>query len=98
MAPVDVRYSIPDDENAPLYAAAELRPDKPIRLRFQPDIFMKDRAERGLYCAWRGVHWTLDCQTPDEAIELKQALGAFFKVAAEAGPDEAMRRLQKVAA
>jgi len=85
---VDVTYSVPTDQDALVYDAFDERPDKPVRLRFQPDVFRINKGERGRYDAWRGVHWSIECTTPGEAIALKNALLVFFDAARELGPDK----------
>ena len=72
---MQVQYSAEtlDLDKAVEEAQAE-RPDKPIRVRLQPALLRSD----GAYVAWRGVAWSVACETPAEAIALRQALVAFF--------------------
>ena len=93
LALVHVNYSVPTDQDALVYEAYAERPDKPLRLRVQPDIFRLNRGERGRYDAWKGVHWTVELETPGEAVALKDALRLFFAVAEEIGADGVRERL-----
>jgi hypothetical protein len=88
---MDVTYSadIGDLDQAVQDAQAE-RPGKPIKIRLQPTIFRLRGAEAtgGDHQAWKGVSWTLECQTAQEAIGLRETLRAFFTAvgAVGAGP------------
>lgn len=94
LASVHVNYSIPEDQDALVHTAFAERPDKPLRLRLQPDIFrLNQRSARGRYDAWKGVHWTVELATPGEAVALKDALRLFFDVAEEIGADGVRERL-----
>lgn len=80
---MDVSYTAdPIDLDQPAHEAAEARPGKPIRLRVIPTLL---RAT-GDYVAWRGVAWTVSCQTAAEAIEVRRALEAFFERLGDSGP------------
>lgn len=94
---MQVRYSVPEDQDKPVYEAAEERPEKPIRIRLQPDVFRANEGERGLFMAWRGVHWTVECETPGEAVALKEGLKAFFDLCSLAGVDDVRQTLIKIA-
>ena len=69
-----------DDRRAVEQAAAE-RPGKPILIRIHPTIFRD-----GQYHSWKGVHWKLEVDSPTEAVELRDALQAFFQAVVAAGP------------
>jgi hypothetical protein len=89
---VDVQYSFPD-EDAQVYRIAEQRPDAPIRIRIQPDLYVQ-RDGRALYMAWRQVFWRVECATPGEAIALKDALHAFFSCCLRSGADNVRMHLE----
>lgn len=88
---------VPKDMDQPPYEAAAERPGKPIRVRLQPTLFRKREGRTGgEQQAWPGVSWLFDCQTPEEAIALRDALRLFFVTAAELGPAEVSRRLEEI--
>jgi hypothetical protein len=64
-------------------ADAERKAGETIRIRVQPSLF---RRTLGQHRMWAGVSWTVDCQTMDEAIALREAMRAFFEAAARIGP------------
>jgi hypothetical protein len=70
------------DADRPITEAAEERPGKPIRVRVQPMILRRG----GQYNAWKDVRWTLDCETPEEAFAVREAMRLFFAALASAGP------------
>lgn len=61
-----------------LDAQAE-RPDRPLRLRIQPTL-LRQKAGQTIanHQSWPGVSWTLECQTADEAIQVRKALTTFL--------------------
>jgi hypothetical protein len=52
----------------------EITGDRPPKLRMQPTVY----DVKNNYRAWPGVSWTLDCESVEEAKELKEALELFF--------------------
>ena len=62
------------------YAAAAERPGRPVRIRIQPSLFRaRDASTPGNnYVGWRGVSWTLECPTAEDAIQVRKAMQAFF--------------------
>lgn len=69
----------------PVHDAHAERPGKPIRIRLQPTIF-RVREGRGQQQAWAGVSWILACQSPAEAIALREGLKVFFEAVTQLGP------------
>lgn len=69
------------DDRRPVEQAAAERPGKPILIRVHPTIF-----RGGQYHSWKGVHWKLEVDSPDEAVALRDALQAFFQAVSTAGP------------
>jgi hypothetical protein len=74
-------------------AAAEQKPGETIRIRVQPSIF---RRVLGQHRMWPGVAWTVDCATPAEAVQLREALRAFFEAVVRVGPGPLIGELQSL--
>ena len=53
----------------------------PVKIRMQPQIRCQTE-DRPMYCAWRGVHWTVECTNAEEVYALRDALVCFFNVVA----------------
>lgn len=53
----------------------------PVRIRMQPQVRCQTE-DRPMYCAWRGVHWTVECTSAEEVYALRDALVCFFNVVA----------------
>lgn len=66
-----------------------------IRIRIQPSIY---RRALGQHRMWQGVSWTLDCQTVEEAIALRETMRLFFEQMAAVGPAAMATRLLTPAA
>jgi hypothetical protein len=50
---------------------------KPIRCRFQPDLYDWGRTS---YTSWHGLTWTIECQDVAEGRRLREGLTSFFQV------------------
>jgi len=87
----------PKDETAWLKAAQAERQGKGIRLRVQPVIFRTSgsRQGQGQYKAWPDVSWTIDCDSVEEVLALREALRAFFVAVTLEGPGPLEQRLRK---
>lgn len=72
---MDVTYSA-DVElvDSKLTAIAKGRGAEGVRIRVQPAIL----SDSGNYVAWSGVSWMVTTRSPEEAIELRDALRLFF--------------------
>lgn len=70
-----------DDPDQPIKDAANHRKGT-VRLRIQPMIHAAD----GQYKSWKQVIWTLECDSPAEALATKDAMAAFFATLARCGP------------
>jgi hypothetical protein len=81
------------DQDRPIQLAAQERPGKPIRLRFQPTVL-----QGGQYRVWRDVRWTLDCETPEEAFGVRDALRALFRALTAVGTDRTINALTALVA
>lgn len=66
-----------------------------IRIRIQPSIY---RRALGQHRMWQGVSWTLDCDTVEEAIALREGLRLFFDQIAADGPTAVRAKLLTAAA
>ena len=89
-------------ENQSVYDAAESRPGLPIKLRVQPQLYVRTvpyKAYRtGAFHAWRHVHWSVECQTVEEAIGVKDVLSACFRALQVMEPGEAQMVLDAATA
>lgn len=98
---MQVNYSADVSElDAPAAEAAAERPGKPIRVRIPLLIFRlkKDAAPgAGSYRSWNNVSWIVECDSVSEAIELRDALEAFFTYAKANGLNAAHLLLDKPA-
>jgi hypothetical protein len=81
-------FSQIDDLDKPIRDAA-VRPG-PVRMRVQPMIM----APNGQYRSWRGVSWTMVCESAAEALAARDALRTFFETLTRCGPQQVTRRLQ----
>jgi hypothetical protein len=81
------------DHDRPIVEAFAERPGKPIRIRLHPMIFRLLGKGNGQYRAWRDVHWSLECDNPEEVFALREALEAFFRSVEREGPDVVRERL-----
>lgn len=79
---MDMTYSGSQTTDQTLTEARAAAPGQPIRLRLQPQLFIKGRG----YQAWRLVSWAVRCQTAGEVKELRRALEAFFTRIERDGP------------
>jgi hypothetical protein len=59
---------------------------KPIRIRFQPDLY---DSSRNAYTTWIGLTWVLELRDVEEGRRLREGLTWFFKVF---GADEKKQR------
>jgi hypothetical protein len=84
------------DENQPVRDAFDERPGKPIKLRIQPSIFRKSAGPRGQYRYWQDVIWNVECDTPEEVLELKDALRVFFQAITQFGPAAVQSELRRL--
>ncbi len=50
--------------------------NKPIRCRFQPDLYDWGRTS---YTTWHGLTWTIECQDVAEGRRLREGLTDFFR-------------------
>lgn len=81
---MDVSYTAdPVDLDQPVIDVAAERPGKPIRIRVLPMLL---RASSD-YVAWKGVAWTVGCDSTAEAILVRRALEAFFERLGDSGPE-----------
>lgn len=71
------------DEPVQEAEAERTNANQTIRIRIQPSIF---RRPLGQHRMWPGVSWTLDCQSAEEAIALREAMRLFFEQVAAVGP------------
>jgi hypothetical protein len=75
---------IPIDQT--IEEAARERPGLPIRIRVQPTVLRQAEGKTGThYASWRNLHWTIEVPDLVEARQLREALSAFFYVAAQRG-------------
>ena len=84
---MQVAYSADQlDLDRPAHDAATERPNRPIRMRIAPTLLRVNPGETvGNHQSWKGVSWTLECRTPEEAIAVRRALEAFFVAIAQHG-------------
>lgn len=68
-----------------LEQAAIERPGEPLRIRVQPAILRKPEGKTGNFKAWKNLHWMIQLATVDEGRAFREALNAFFFVAAQQG-------------
>jgi len=94
---VQVAYSIPQDVEAPVVAAAAERPGKPILLRIQPQLYRSRKDGADNYWAWPKVSWTIECQSVREVADLRKALEVFFEVAGQQSIETVRRALDQAA-
>ncbi|HKB39433.1 MAG TPA: hypothetical protein VKD72_23555 [Gemmataceae bacterium] len=87
------------DQNRPIRDAWAERPGKPIRIRIQPAIFRLVKGRSSQYKVWPNIHWTLECERPEEAYQLREALRLFFDTTNRTGGlDAVVRALRAVEA
>jgi hypothetical protein len=88
---VQTTYSaeVPKELDQPAYDA---RRADGVTLRMQPDLLQ----ESGKYHGWRGVAWRAHCETPEEAIAVREALRVVFLAITEKGPKAVMRAVQEL--
>lgn len=70
------------DPDQPVKDAAAERPGAPIKIRVQPAILRRN----GQYKGWADVRWTLDCDSPAEALAVRDAMQLFFETLSRVGP------------
>jgi len=73
------------DEDGPIAAAAKERSGKPIRLRIQPMVLREVKGKGAQYHAWKDVRWTIECDSPEEAYAVRDALLVFFPALSRVG-------------
>lgn len=84
------------DVNDSLNEAAESVPGQAIRVRVQPQLYIKRPSHRTpMYLAWRGVYWTMECADVQEGMALREAMSAFF-AALPAGTAAVIAALDKL--
>lgn len=82
--PLTVTYSADTtDLDAPVRAAAEASPGKPIHLRINPDILRRELGQS--YRAWSKVTWNLTCETVEDAVAVREAMQEFFDAVQRVG-------------
>ena len=76
---IQTNYSadIGDLDRSLTEAQAE-RPEKPLRIRIQPQVFRTRPNGGGHYRAWAEVSWIVECPTVDDARELRETLRTVF--------------------
>ena len=84
------------DEDRPVFEAVEERPGKTIKLRIHPMIFRRPEGKAGMYRAWKDVHWTLECETPEEAFALREAMRLLFRAICDSGLESVLAALRAV--
>lgn len=82
-----------------LRAVARAYPDKPIRIRIQPDLYTPtpDKKRNGMYLAWRGVYWNLKCDTVEDAQGVRLVIGKALELLAQYGTENVLTALDTVA-
>lgn len=75
----------PHDIDETVRQAAEEASGGPIKVRVQPQVFLKSKGPRGAYLAWRGVHWMITCEAVEDAQDLRTALTVFFEAVGKVG-------------
>jgi hypothetical protein len=85
------------DPDQPVRDAFTERPGKPLKIRVQP-MLLRATGGKGQYQAWKQVRWTLDCDSPAEALAVKAALRAFFEAMVTHGPEAVHAALSKAGA
>src|SRR5262245_66571929 len=86
----------PVDLDAIIQEAAAEREGKPIRIRLQPMILRAAPNRGGQYQAWKDVRWTIECDAPDEAFALRDAMRAFFAALGRGGPEAVIAALTPI--
>jgi len=89
------------DVDQPVYEAVKERKGRPIRIRLQPQILRTREGEgyttsSAYYQFWKEVRWTIECGTPKEVFQLRDALRAFFKALGRGGVKATMAALDTV--
>jgi hypothetical protein len=63
------------------------RAGEPIRIRIQPQVYIRRPGASmtgkagvgvGSYLAWKGLYWQVNCTTVEEGSQFRQALARFF--------------------
>ena len=75
----------PQDVDETVRQAAQEAAGGPIKVRVQPQVYLKGKGARGAFLAWRGVHWMITCTSVKEAQGLRKALTAFFAAVGRQG-------------
>ena len=83
-----------DDTTFVREAFAE-RPGKPLKIRVQPMVLRNSDTQRSQYRSWPDVSWTLQCESVEEAFELREAMRTFFAALAARGTKKVLRELNK---
>lgn len=87
-------YPLPDET---VQEAAALEPGQTIRLRVQPQVYLKRPGQyrTGMYLAWKGVYWNLACPTVESALGIRDVLTRVFTLLKVMEPAELMQLLDK---
>lgn len=86
------------DEDGPIAAAARERDGKPIKLRIQPMVLRTNKGKGSQYHAWKDVRWTVECDSPEEAYAVRDALLVFFPALGRVGAKTVIRLLKEAKA
>lgn len=82
-----------DDPDQPIFDALSERPGKPLRLRVQPAIWRARPGREPQYNSWRQTIWTLECDSADEALAVRDAMRTFFTTMGQCGPPAVLAAL-----
>ena len=83
----------------PVWAAQASAPGEKLRLRIQPQLFVKkatDTIRGGTYLGWKGVFWNVSCESVAEVIAIRDALVRFFALLEHAGVDYVIEALDNL--
>ena|SRR5215471_5865541 len=75
------------DPTVPLREAINERGGKPLKMRFQPAILRVRPKGDLMYVGWKQVRWTLEIDTVEEALVVRDTLRLFFETLTSKGPD-----------
>lgn len=79
---MESRYSADIDTDETVREAFE--DESRIRIRIQPTVENR---------AWAGVSWRLDCESIEEATDLREAMRVFFALVRDVGAPEVINRM-----